>query len=295
MASDVALRARLQQQPLLAQFAGEVGDAGGAQRRDGAVRLAVGQVDHGQARGDLRARRALQPLVDLVLQEFGGLIEQVDRDQPVGQPADHLVAAPPDRRQFADIRRTSPSASTGGRSSPFGLRKSWANSAAAASCACRDSSEFGCSRVAVRAAASDFAVAAGLGIDLRHHLQRLHLERVAAPDHRQRLELAQRVGLADLVALLPQRDLAAAWLRPPPAGPDEMRRELVVVERVLVVAERFGEPAAQHRDRRLHLRRDADDVEIAAALGGAGIILDLERGAHRIRQSRCAAGRAAAR
>ncbi len=79
MATDVALGARLEEQPLLPQFAGEIGDPGGAQRRDRAVRLAVGQVDHGKARRDLRARGALQPLVDLVLQQFGGLIEQVDR------------------------------------------------------------------------------------------------------------------------------------------------------------------------------------------------------------------------
>ncbi len=101
MAADVALRPRLQQQPLLTQFAGEIGDPRGAQRRDGAVRLAVGQVDHGKPCGDLRARRTLQPLVDLILQQLAGLIEQVDRDQPVGEPADHFVAAPPDRRQLA--------------------------------------------------------------------------------------------------------------------------------------------------------------------------------------------------
>ena len=100
MASDVALRARLQQQPLLTQFAGEIGDARGAKRRDGAIRLAVGQVDHGETCRDLRPRRALEPVVDLVLQEFAGLIEQIDRDQPIRKPADHFVAAPPDRRQF---------------------------------------------------------------------------------------------------------------------------------------------------------------------------------------------------
>ena len=101
MASDVALGARLQQQPLRAQFAGKVRDARGAKRRYCAVRLAAGEVDHGQTRGDLGARRALQPFVDLILQEFAGLIEQVDRDKPVRQPADHLVTAPSDRRQFA--------------------------------------------------------------------------------------------------------------------------------------------------------------------------------------------------
>src|SRR6185437_1911259 len=56
-----------------------------------AVRLAVGQVNHRQAGCDLRPRRALEAVIDLVLQELGGLIEQVDRDQPVGETADHLV------------------------------------------------------------------------------------------------------------------------------------------------------------------------------------------------------------
>ena len=119
MAADIALRARLQQQPLLAQFAGEIGDAGGAKRRDGAVGLAVGQIDHGKAGGDLRARRAFQPLVDLVLQQFGRLVEQVDRDQPVGEPADHLVAAPADRGQFAKLEehRRAPRSAAGRRPS----------------------------------------------------------------------------------------------------------------------------------------------------------------------------------
>ena len=101
MAADVALRARFQQQPLLTQFARKIGDAGGAKSRDGAIRLAVGEVDHGEARRDLGARRSLQPVIDLILQEFAGLIEQIDRHQPIGEPADHFVAAPPDRRQFA--------------------------------------------------------------------------------------------------------------------------------------------------------------------------------------------------
>src|SRR6266852_7541208 len=41
-----------------------------------------------------------RPFIDLILQEFAGLIEQIDRDQPVREPPDHFVAAPPDRRQF---------------------------------------------------------------------------------------------------------------------------------------------------------------------------------------------------
>ena len=101
VAADVALRARLQQQPLLAQFAREIGDPRRAKRRDRAVRLAVHQIDHRQPRRDLRARRALQPMIDLILQQFAGLIEQIDRDQAIGEAADHFVAAPADRRQFA--------------------------------------------------------------------------------------------------------------------------------------------------------------------------------------------------
>ena len=103
MAADIALRAGLKQQPLRAQFAGEIGDAGGAQRGDREIGLAVGQIDHGELRRDLRARRAFEALVDLVLQELGGLVEQIDRHQPVRQPPDQFVAAPADRRQLAEL------------------------------------------------------------------------------------------------------------------------------------------------------------------------------------------------
>ena len=63
MAADVALRTRLQQQPLLPELAREVADTARAQRRDRHVGSAVGEIDHGKARGDLRvddgAREAL--------------------------------------------------------------------------------------------------------------------------------------------------------------------------------------------------------------------------------------------
>jgi hypothetical protein len=121
---------------------------------DGAIRLAVGQIDHGQARRDLRARRALQPLVDLVLQQFAGLIEQVDRDQPVGEAADHLVAAPPDRRQFA-IFVEHPERIDRRKIVALRAEKQLREQRRRRVLACRDGSELGCSRVAVRAAASD--------------------------------------------------------------------------------------------------------------------------------------------
>ena len=153
MTPDVALRARLQQQPLLAQFAGEIGDARGAKGRDGAIRLAIGQVDHRQACRHLRARRAFQPLVDLILQQFAGLIEQIDRDQPVREAADHFVAAPPDRRQFAIFVEQ---AERVDRRKVVALRPQeqiCANSADATSCPCRAISELGASRFAIRTAA----------------------------------------------------------------------------------------------------------------------------------------------
>ena len=126
------------------------------------------------------------------------------------------------------------------------------------------------------------AVASGLGIEPRHHHQRPDLDAVATPHHRQRLEFAHGVRGGDFVVLLPQRDLEQLAFR--------RRRAIfgingdpVFGERILVVAERFGEPAAQHRDRRLVFRRNADDFQIAAALGGAGIILDLKGCPHRLR------------
>ena len=82
---------------------GKVGGAARAQHLDRAIRLARHQIDDREPHRDLRARRALQAIVDLMLQQLGRLIEQVDRHQPVGELADHLVAAPADRRQIAEI------------------------------------------------------------------------------------------------------------------------------------------------------------------------------------------------
>jgi hypothetical protein len=42
-------------------------------------------------------------VIDLILQELAGLIEQIDRDQPICETADHFVATPPDRRQFTKL------------------------------------------------------------------------------------------------------------------------------------------------------------------------------------------------
>jgi hypothetical protein len=42
-------------------------------------------------------------VIDLVLQQFARLIEQIDADQPVRQPPDHLVTAAADRCQIAKL------------------------------------------------------------------------------------------------------------------------------------------------------------------------------------------------
>ena len=46
---------------------------------------------------------ALEPVVDLVLEEIARLLQQVDVDQPPREVADHLVAARAGRRQLAEI------------------------------------------------------------------------------------------------------------------------------------------------------------------------------------------------
>ena len=77
-------------------------------------------------------------------------------------------------------------------------------------------------------------------------MQRFDLDRIAAPDRSQGLEFAQGLGLIDLAALLPQRDLEQLGFgRGRAIG--RVHREFVFVERILVVRERLGEPAAQHR------------------------------------------------
>ena len=120
-----------------------------------------------------------------------------------------------------------------------------------------------------------------IGVDLRHHVQRLQLDRVAAPDRRQRLQFAQQFGLAEFAALVTQHGSEQLRFRRrlPVAG---VCRKLVVVDRVLVVSQRLGQPPAQHRHLGLHVGGDADHVELAAPARGAGVILHLERGPHRI-------------
>ena len=169
------------------------------------IRLAAGQIDHGEARRDLRARRALQPFVDLVLQKFTGLVEQIDRDQPLGEPPDHFVAAPPDRRQFT-ILVEHPKRVDGGKVVALRAQKQLREQ--------RRRRILGLPRwlgIWLQPGRGPcrrkrFAVAPGVGVHPRHDLQRPHLDRVATPHHRKRFQFAQHLGLADFVALLTQHD-----------------------------------------------------------------------------------------
>ena len=42
-------------------------------------------------------------MIDLVLKQLGRLVEQIDGDQPVRKPADHLVATPADWSELTKI------------------------------------------------------------------------------------------------------------------------------------------------------------------------------------------------
>ena len=220
-----------------------------AQRRDRHVGLAVGEIDHREAGCDLRPRRAFEALVDLVLQELGGLVEQIDRNEALGEPADHLVAAPADRRQLAELeehaervdRRQIVALRASGRSARTARTHCPAPTATA--------SELGCEprrgprrreRVANSGRSRRRSATASASV----------LTSVESPR-----QIADSVsssfcasGGADLVALLLERDLELLGLgRRPAIG--RVDREPVVVERVALVAERLGQPAAQHRNR----------------------------------------------
>src|SRR5690349_20927183 len=65
-AADIALRTAFEQKPLQPQFAGKIADPRALQRGDGAIGLAVHQIDHGETRSDLRSRRAFEAVVDLI-------------------------------------------------------------------------------------------------------------------------------------------------------------------------------------------------------------------------------------
>ena len=216
--AEVGKRPRFKQQALVAQIVVEVGDARRAQRRQRILGFAVHHVDHREPRGDLRARRALQAVVDLVLQQLAGLVEQIDRDQPVGEPPDHLVAAPADRGQLAEIveqrervDRRQRIALPGQEQAVEGRHRLFLDAA-------------GHVRVRMRAQrrahdVEGVAVAAFFGIETPEQLQRFDLGCVAAPDRGQGLERGDDGAAVQLSAPVLQQQSRAAGPAPPPDDP----------------------------------------------------------------------------
>ena len=123
------------------------------------------------------------------------------------------------------------------------------------------------------------AIAAVDGVEPRQHLQCLDLGLVAAPDGGQRLQLRNDVVALEIVECVAQQGLAQLPLcRGAPVPGIGCR--LVSRERVLVAANALGEPADQHRHRRLELMRHADGLEIVELAGSGGEIADFDGRAH---------------
>jgi len=102
-ARQVRQGARLEQHAGPLDGGRKLRQAGCVQRREGERRLAVEEPDGGETRRHGGPRRSRQALVDLVLEEFARLIEQVELDETVGEPAHDLVAAPADGRELLEI------------------------------------------------------------------------------------------------------------------------------------------------------------------------------------------------
>ena len=213
MAAGIGQRARLQQQALVAQLVGQFRRARRLQGGDRAFRLAVHEIDDGEAGRDLRARAALQAVVDLVLQQFGGLVEQIDRHQPVGEPADHLVAAPPDRGEIAVIVEQ---AERFDRRQRVGFAAEEQAVEGHRRLVLDRPGEVGIGMHQQRHAhgVEGGAIAVVLGIKMREQLEAFRLGLVAAPDRGERLERVDHVlarHVADGVAQ--QRSRAGALAR----------------------------------------------------------------------------------
>jgi hypothetical protein len=88
-------RARLKQQALVAQLVREIGRACRPQGGERPLGLAVHQVDDREPRRHLRARGALQPVVDLMLQQLGRLVEP--RSTATSRSASRRIISSPRR------------------------------------------------------------------------------------------------------------------------------------------------------------------------------------------------------
>ena len=148
---DVGQRARLEQQPLVAQLVVDIRPCG-SRAASPAPGRACGSSDRSPASRVATCARAApcRRWSTWCCKQLGGLIEQVDRDQPVGQPADHLVAAPADRGQVAEIVEQAERVDRRTAHRPCRPGTGCRRSSAASSWMPRVISEFGCAVSAIR-------------------------------------------------------------------------------------------------------------------------------------------------
>ena len=182
------------------------------QRLERAVGLAPEQIDHRKPARDLRARGTLQAMIDLMLQQRGRLVEQIDGNQPVGEPADHLVAAPTDRREVAKIikqaerfdrrQRVRLAAEEQGVEQRRRFVLGAADQIGVGPCRQRRPHRRQC-----------VAIAAILGVEAPEQLLRLQFGRVAAPGDGEAFEVLDCVGAADPAKPIAQDGRAQACLR----------------------------------------------------------------------------------
>ena len=158
--------------------------------------LLVHQVDDRQVGGDLGLRHAVEPVVDLVLQQLLGLRQQVDVDQPAGQPAHHGVAVLADRGQFLEVveqrQRLDRLQAVG-----LAVEEQARNAAARSACSC---TRLGQVRQVLAGRAQRLqrlAVAALAQVELAERADGLQLERAAAPAVAQAVEHLDRLRRRD--------------------------------------------------------------------------------------------------
>ncbi len=118
-------------------------------------------------------------------------------------------------------------------------------------------------------------VAAIVRIGASEHLQRFDLGRIAAPGRRQCLELRDGIAALDIVARLPQHDLAQPPLRGGSAIP-RVGRDLVEATGILHPAKPLVEATVEERHHGLDLLRDADRFELVELSRRAGDVAHLD-------------------
>jgi hypothetical protein len=101
--ADLHQGAGLDDASLQVQRRRQDGGPRGGERAEGGLGLAVHQVDQRQVGGDLGARHPVQAVFGLVLQQLGGVVQQVDGDQPLRQAPDHHVPVIAHGRQLTEV------------------------------------------------------------------------------------------------------------------------------------------------------------------------------------------------